>query len=189
MSYEIEYSKHAFKAKDRYGNDVFFTYVMTCSNNVDPRTPRPFFVGIGQGWEIIRKVCVLAGECESGCIRPKNRGCSPESYIRRWREILRDAPSLETTNLRLKLTMKHEELEHYLDKDNVPTDPDDKRRWDTIRDLLEPFPFSDVTTWYKEKHRSVEIPVTSYLDIERAIELQRNLREVSLLCWNIEIIL
>ena len=36
MSYEIEYSKHALKAKNKYNDDVFFTYVKICSNNVSP---------------------------------------------------------------------------------------------------------------------------------------------------------
>jgi len=197
MSYEIEYTKKAFKAhSDTYNDDVYFAYVTHASNNVDPRTPRPMLVGIGMGWEIIQKVCVLASDCESGCLQPKNRRVSPESYIRRWREVLKNAPSLDTLKyLRLKLTMKHDELKAYLDKDNVPTNPNpDKWRWDQIRELLEPFtlfssttPFAGMTTWFNEKHISVEIPVKSYEDIKRAVELESHLKEVGLLCWNIQI--
>ena len=196
MSYEIEYTKKAFKAhSDVYNEDVYFAYITTASNNVDPRTPRPHLVGIGMAWEIIQKVCGLASDCESGGIQPGNRRCSPESYIRRWREVLKAAPSLETLKyLRLKLTMKHDDLKAYLDKDNVPTDNSDKWQWDRIRELLEPFclffsttPHPNMTTWFNEKHISVEIPVKSYEDIKRAVELEGLLKEVSLLAWNIQI--
>ena len=62
MSYEIEYSKHAFKGKDQYDNDAFFTYVKTSSNNVDPRTPNPRFFKAGQAYEIIGEACKVGGE-------------------------------------------------------------------------------------------------------------------------------
>jgi hypothetical protein len=197
MSYEIEYTKKAFKAhSDVYNDDVYFAYVTHASNNVDPRTPRPMLVGIGMAWEIIQKVCVLASDCESGCLKPKNRRCSPESYIRRWREVLKAAPSLETLKyLRLKLTMKHDELKAYLDK--VPGTggtPDIFWRWSRIKELLESYslffsttPHPNMTTWFDEKHISVEIPVKSYEDIKRAVELEHLLKDVSLLCWNIQI--
>jgi hypothetical protein len=187
MSYEIEYTKKAFKAhSDTYNTDVYFAYVTHASNNVDPRTPHPMLVGIGMAWEIIQKVCVLASDCESGCLKPKNRRVSPESYIRRWREVLKTAPSLETLKyLRLKLTMKHDKLEAYLD--NVPTNPNsDKWRWDRIRELINPLS-PERTTWFDEKHTTVEIPVKSYEDIKRAVELEHLLKEASLLCWNIQI--
>lgn len=190
MSYEIEYSKRAFKAHDAtYNDEVYFAFITTASNNVDPRVPSPMLIGIGMRWEIISKVCVMASSCESGCLKPNNRRCSPESYIRRWREVLKEAVPLENIRgLRLKLTMKHDELKAYLDKDNVPTNPNpDKWRWDRIRELLEPLHLSDVSTWFNERHTSVEIPVTSYEDIKRAVELENHLKEVSLLCWNIQI--
>jgi hypothetical protein len=193
MSYEIEYTKKAYRAhSDTYNDDVYFTYVTHASNNVDPRTPHPMLVGIGMGWEIIQKVCVLASDCESGCLKPNNRSCSPESYIRRWREVLKAAPSLESfiadhRNLRLKLTMKRHELETYLDEANVPTNPNpDKWRWDRVKELLKPCPVTFIR-WFDEEHTYVEIPVKSYEDIKRAVELESHLKEVNLLCWNIQI--
>ena len=188
MSYEIEYTKKAFKAhSDTYNDDVYFAFITTASNNVDPRTPRPMLVGIGMAWEIIQKVCVLASDCESGCLKPKNRRCSPESYIRRWREVLKTAPSLENLrHLRLKLTIKYRELLAYLDEANVPTDNSDKYRWDRIKELLKGCMLNS-HTWFNEEHTSVEFSIKSYEDIKRAVELESHLKEVSLLCWNIQI--
>ena len=190
MSYEIEYTKKAYRAhSDTYNTDVFFTFCMIASNNVDPRTPHPYFIGIGQGWEIIQKVCQIAGDCESGCLQPHNRRCSPESYIRRWRQVLKDAPSLEgfanSTHLQLKLTMKRDALKAYLNSEPVVKNPD-KYRWDRISELLKGLPW-DEHKWFDEEHASVEIRVRTYADVERAMELAGHLKEVSLLCWNIEI--
>lgn len=190
MSYEIEYSKRAFKAHDAtYNDEVYFAFITTASNNVDPRVPRPMLIGIGQGWEIIKKVCVLSSSCESGCLKPNNRSCTPESYIRRWREVLKNAPSLEEllnhTRLSLELTVKQDELKAYLA--NTPTNPNpDKYQWDRIKGLLGTLPLTD-GTWFNEKHTEIEIPVKSYEDIERAVELEHLLKEQHLLCWNIQI--
>lgn len=191
MSYEIEYSKRAFKAHDAtYNDEVYFAFITTASNNVDPRVPSPMLIGTGMRWEIISKVCVMASSCESGCLKPNNRKCTPESYIRRWREVLKNAPSLEEylnhNRLSLKLTMKHDELKLYLA--SIPDNPNpDKWRWDRIRELLEPLHLSDVYTWFSANHTFVEIPVKSYEDIKRAVELEHLLKEASLLCWNIQI--
>lgn len=188
MSHEIEYSKKAFKAhSETYNTDVYFAFITTASNNVDPRILHPTLVGIGQSWEIIQKVCVLASECESGCLQPGGRRCSPETYIRRWRQVLKDAQPLETLKyLRLKLTMKAGKLREYLDKDNMPTDSTDMYRWDRIRELLGERPWS-VHKWFDEEHVCVEFPVESYKDIELTVELGNHLKEVSLLTWNIQI--
>jgi hypothetical protein len=189
MSYEIEYTKRAYRATDKYGNEAFFTYVTTCSNNVDPRTPRPFFFGTGMRWEIIRRACEFAGSCESGVWKPLNRRVSPESYIRRWREVLKNAPTLEEfldhNRMNFRLVMKNEATKTYLD--NAPTNPNpDKYRWDRIRELLEGLTFQD-SKMYNESYTSVEIPVKIYADVERAVELNNHLKEVSLLAWNMEI--
>jgi hypothetical protein len=82
--------------------------------------------------------------------------------------------------------MKHDELIAYLE--NVPTNPNpDKWRWDRIRELLEPLHLSDMNTWFNDKHTSVEIPVKTYADVERVVELAHLLKDVSLLVWNMEI--
>lgn len=189
MSYEIEYEKKAYRATNKHGEEVFFAFVTTCSNNVDPRTPRPHLIGIGRRWEIIQKVCGIAGDCESGCWKPKNRMVSPESYIRRWRKVLSEAaPSLERmTNLRLKLTMKHQELVTYLASTPDIANPD-KYRWERINELLKDRHW-DVHKWYDEGQVAVEFPIKSYEDIEKTLELESHLKEVSLLCWNIQICL
>jgi hypothetical protein len=191
MSYEIEYSKKAYKATDKYGNEVYVTYVTTCSNNVDPRTPRPFFFGAGQRWEIIKRACEFAGDCESGCWQPGNRRVSAESYIRRWRLVLKDAPPLEELlkpcGCAFRFTMKNEATRNYLNKDKAPTNPNpDRYRWDRIQGLLEGLTF-DYFKMCNETYLYVEIPVRTYADVERAIELNSHLREVSLLAWNMEI--
>lgn len=200
MSYEIEYTKKAYRAhSDTHNTDVFFAFCTIASNNVDPRIPRPFFIGIGHDWEIIQEVCQIAGDCESGCLKPHNRRCSPESYIRRWREVLRDAPSLEgfagSNNLHLKLTMKRDALKAYLKSEPVIksiaqqdhwAEQASRARWNRISELLKGLPWNE-HKWFDEEHVSVDIPVKSYADVERAVELAGHLKEVSLLCWNMEI--
>jgi hypothetical protein len=191
MSHDIEYTKKAYRAhSDKYNTDVFFAFLMHSANNVDPRTPHPYFVGIGQDWEIIQKVCGLAADCESGCLQPGGRRCRPESYIRRWREVLKNAPTLEqfvdsNPYLRLKLTMKRDALKAYLKSEPVIANPD-KYRWDRISELLKGLPWNE-HKFFDEEHVSVEIPVKSYADVQRAVELDGLLKEVSILCWNIEI--
>jgi len=188
MSYEIEYSKKAYKAhSDTYNTDVYFAYATHASNNVDPRTPRPMLVGIGMDWEIIQKVCVLASDCESGCLQPGGQRCKPESYIRRWREVLKNALPLELApHLRLKLTMKHGALLAYVKNEPAVNTNPEHYRWERITELLKGRPW-DVHTWFNEEHASVEFPIRSYEDIKSTIELESHLKEVSLLAWNIQI--
>jgi hypothetical protein len=103
--------------------------------------------------------------------------------------VLRNAPSLEgfagSTNLRLKLTMKRDALKAYLKSEPTVKNPD-KYRWDRISELLKGLSW-DEHKWFNEEHASVEIRVKSYADVERAVELAGHLKEVSLLCWNMEI--
>jgi len=190
MSYEIEYEKKAYRALDKHGEEVFFTYVTTCSNNVDPRTPRPRFFKAGRRYEIIQRACEFAGDCESGCWKPKNRWVSPESYIRRWRKVLKEAVSLEVLHGRmtLRLTMKQAELKDYLEHGgDEPINPNpDKYRWNQITELLKELPRTD-TKMYNESYTFVEIRVKTYADVERAVELESHLKEIGLLAWSMEI--
>lgn len=186
MSYEIEYSKKAYRSTDKYGNEAFVTYVTTCSNNVDPRTPRPMFFWAGQRWEIIKRACDFAGDCESGVWKPKNRWVSPESYIRNWRKVLRNALSLEVLHgrLRFKLTMKHEAFRAYLKSEpNLGME----YQWGRVKELIVGLTMEDFRR-YDQDYTSVEIPVKSYADVERAVELNEHLKKIGVLGWNMEII-
>jgi hypothetical protein len=188
MSYEIEYLKKAYKSKNKYGDDVYFTYVMTCSNNVFPRTPHPAFVAHGRGWEVIQKICGIAADCESGCWKPLNRWVSPESYIRRWRKVLKEAPPLENFapgQLSLKLTMKQQELKTMLEFPEIPGEPNKhyiKRGKELLKEINLPLVEAK---WFDETHTTLKVPIETYADVERVMELQNCLKNLNLLCWNI----
>ena len=191
MSYEIEYQKKAYKAQNSYGDEVYFTFIMTSSNNIDPRTPRPMFFANGQGYEIIQQACKFAARCESGILKPNNRDCSPESYIRRWRQVLKDATPLEqfaSNNpfFGLKLTMNKDVLRTYLEIEPAQSCPT-RCRWDRVKELLQGLSLEE-SRWFDEEHTSVFIRVKNYSDVERATALFHLLKEAKATRWNIEII-
>lgn len=56
---------------------------------VGNRRARDWGVGmIGTKAQILRQATRFAGECESGCLKPGGRDCTPEAYIGRIRRVL-----------------------------------------------------------------------------------------------------
>ena len=85
MSYEIEYSKHAYYVTDQWNDRNYLAFVKLCCNNVSPRIPRPNYFRHGRGWEVIGEACRVGASVESGCWKPKNQWIKPEEYIGQWR--------------------------------------------------------------------------------------------------------
>jgi hypothetical protein len=45
---------------------------------------------IGNAHQVMKRAVLVAGECDAGTLKPKNRDCTPEDYIRRIRRLLRE---------------------------------------------------------------------------------------------------
>lgn len=183
MSYEIEYSKHAFKSKNKYGDDAFFCYVMVCSNNVDPRTPRPMFFANGQTWNIIQQACRFGADCESGGYKPKNRWVSPESYIKNWRGVLKEAMSLEfLTNGRfveMTIAVKKEVFQATM---SAEAPKDKKYSFERLqKTLTDPRVKSEDRRWFDENLVQLSIHIKTYADVELYQELFYDMKELNLL--------
>jgi len=191
MSYEIEYTRKAIKAKNQHGDDVFLCWSTVASNNVYPRRPSPMFMANGQRWEVISKICrEIAPSCESGCWKPRNRRTTPEAYLRGWRKVLAEAETFEQflagRYVSLELEMPKAKLIAYRVTEPTATEKHSpkKYRWDRINEILSDFKLEECK-WFDEEHVKVCKQVTSYGDVELMIELQNLLSEEKLLCWRI----
>ena len=127
MSYSIEYQKKAyyFDADPSSGlsEKNFFAYHLCADNNVEPRTPSPRLVEFGWNYSVIQEVCKLAGYCEGGTLKPKNRWTSPEAYIKAWRKVLAEAKPFcmflsEFPQATLKLAVEPSKLDAFLFKND-----------------------------------------------------------------------
>ncbi len=184
MSYEIEYAKHAYKTKDKYNNDVFFSYIEIASNNVHPRIPRPVFFAEGESWKIIQRACQIGMDCESGCFKPRGRWVSPESYIRRWREVLKEAPSFEwfiqrNPHTKFEIAVKKEKFLAYLT--NSPTD-DEYSPANQIRGIIKDI-IPRERRFYDEDVLIYEVPIKTFDDVHKATSLKTYLTKDKQLYW------
>jgi len=104
MSYRIEYQWRAFLLPSSslgLSEDRFVIAIEGGNNNVcNPRTGRR-----SRSWsaclagthdQVLREAVGIAGCCEGGSLQPHGRYCTPESYIRRIRQLIAQAkPELE----------------------------------------------------------------------------------------------
>lgn len=189
MSYEIEYSKHAFQAIDRYNDKVYLAFVETCSNNVSPRTPKPRYFQHGRKYEIIGKACEVGASVESGCWKPNNRWIKPELYIRQWRQVIEEALPFdeflrEHPCARFTMTAIKEKLEQYLAKrfvDTIEHNPHEYR-YDRIKEMIKDI-VSRETTFFDHVLTEFTVAIKNYSDVEKAMELNGLLNEEKLLYW------
>src|SRR5207253_2002425 len=78
-------------------NDAFLWIVeMGSSNCFESRTGRRSrdwtCLSVGHGWNVMREVCMCAGDCEGGMIKyPGGRSCTPEKLILAYRNAARNA--------------------------------------------------------------------------------------------------
>jgi hypothetical protein len=187
MSYEIEYSKHAFKGTDHLGNEAFFTYAKTASNNVSPRTPIPRLIKAGWAYEIIGEACRIGAVVESGCWKPRNRWSTPEAYIRSWRQKLKEArPFEEFTRenplAEIEIAVRRDAFQTYLD--TPPANPN-PAGWTKIRiqELLKHGVVKEDRPFFNEKLLLLKINLRTFSDVEKAVELSQLIRDVGLLYW------
>jgi hypothetical protein len=173
MGYEIEYKKVAFKVLDKYGDEVYFTYITQASNNVSPRIPRPAFFEAGRAWEIIQQACKVGADVESGMYKPKNRWSTPESYIRAWRKTLKEALPLEdlvreNPYARLEIAVLKERFQTYLN--TAPAIKDKEYYHKRITNLIMGLACRD-KKFFDDDIRVFEIPIKSFSDVEKYKDL------------------
>ncbi len=95
MSYEIEKGKYAFKYKDKYNEDCFLCWIKIGSNNIIPRSYKPYFLIADDEYQVIKKVLDLCKDVVGGCLKPYGKWITPESYLKSWREVLKNADDFE----------------------------------------------------------------------------------------------
>jgi hypothetical protein len=104
MSYEIEYDYHAMRLSTPPDAPTrFLAAVLTGSNNTyvgKQRTRRWQVQYLGTEVQVLQQAVYFAAACEGGMCKPKGRDCAPEDYIRRIRNLLKDAPSENDTRVR-----------------------------------------------------------------------------------------
>ena len=189
MSYAIEYSKRAFYAVDQYGEKVFFTFVEVCSNNVSPRIPKPMYFHHGREYEIIGQACKVGASVESGCWKPKGRWCSPENYVKKWRQVIKESKPFDDFSekyplARLRIAVINEALDAYMERRPNVADKNNPKgyRYDRILKLIIDTE-SKETRFYDQLLNEFVIPIIKYQDVEKAIELRNLLIEEKLLYW------
>ena len=189
MSYEIEYSKHAFFVPPSI-EKVFLTYVKTCSNNVDPRTPHPRLFKAGHAYEVIGEACRVGASVESGCWKPRNRWITPEVYIRSWRRKLTEARPFEefvreNPCAQIDVAVRKDVFQTY--KDTPPANPNPAGyRKNRINDLI-----IDVARhglienehFFDQTLIVFKFSLRNYQDVVKAVELTGLLKEEELLFW------
>lgn len=173
MGYEIEYKKVAFKALDKHGDEAYFTYITQASNNVSPQIPRPAFFEAGRAWQIIQQACKVGADVESGMHKPNNRWSTPESYIRAWRKILKEARPLEdlvrgNPYARLEIAVLKDRFQTYLN--TAPANKDKEYYHKRITALIAGLACVD-KKFFDEDIRVFEISIKSFSDVEKYKEL------------------
>lgn len=104
MSYRIEYQWCAFRvdgAATGLGEDRFIVAIEGGDNNVvdtkSGRRARSWDVCmIGTASQVLKQAVLFSSSCESGCLKLNGRDTTPESYIRRIRQLI-NGPSYQTT--------------------------------------------------------------------------------------------
>ncbi len=101
MSYTLDYRRLIFKFPGRLSQPDFLAVSLVGDNNVwscdyPPKKARSWhFVAFGWPYSIIQKVCHYAGDCEGGMLTLRGRHCTPENYIKVYREALKNCLSAE----------------------------------------------------------------------------------------------
>lgn len=121
MSYSIEYEKKAFVFDSISGEKNYLIYNTMADNNVSPRVPSPNFISYGWNYQAIKEICKLAGYCEGGMLKPKNRDCSPESYVKVWRKKIAEAKPFsefrkEFPTAQFRVAVEKEQMKEFIDK-------------------------------------------------------------------------
>jgi hypothetical protein len=99
MSYRIEYQWAAFHVPGAplgLSEDRYIVAIEGGDNNcyeidTNRRTRAWDACMAGTHTQVLRQAVYYAGACEGGCLKPKGRACTPESYIRRIRRLLEGA--------------------------------------------------------------------------------------------------
>ncbi|MBE3144545.1 MAG: hypothetical protein IMZ61_11570 [Planctomycetes bacterium] len=186
MSYEIEYSKHAFFIPAPTFEKAFFTYVKTASNNVDPRTPNPRLFKAGYAYEVIGEACRVGASVESGCWKPRNRWSSPEAYIKSWRLKLKEARPFEEfvrehPCAEIEIAVVKDAFQTYLDTPPANVNPAGWTK-ERIQELIGQAVKED-RPFFNEKLLLFKINLRTYQDVKNAAELTALIKDVGLLYW------
>ena len=171
MSYEIEYSKHAYYVTDQWNDRNYLAFVKLCCNNVSPRIPRPNYFRHGRGWEVIGEACRVGASVESGCWKPKNQWIKPEEYIGQWRTTLQRARPLSEFTAkypcaRFRIAVIKKKLEPYLE--TKPEKDNDINYYETCN----PIAFEKYFKLLKENKKSNDRIMQ---DIGKAVKILYNL--------------
>lgn len=100
MSYEIEYKGEVYKDVSEKSSEPSFLLVITAGdNNVYElgnrrRSRDTYIVAYGWNYSIVQEICKRAGSCEGGGLQPGNKYMSPEDYLKRYRNKIKNAPSI-----------------------------------------------------------------------------------------------
>lgn len=105
MSYTIEYSSEVYKVPPDGGLDEnhYLLVITQGDNNVYEASGRGrgrrarsrYIISYGWNYSTIQKVCERAGYCEGGGLQPGNHWISPEAYLQRYRDKIKNAPPIE----------------------------------------------------------------------------------------------
>jgi len=136
MSYTIEYSAEVYKVPaewEQSSEDSYLLIITQGDNNVyeadNKRRARDTdIVEFGWQYSIIGKVCTRAGACEGGSLVINGRNITPEGYIKRFRDKIKDAPLI------LDFFKQAKTARFKIDPD--PESSYDKERLETYKDYI-----------------------------------------------------
>jgi hypothetical protein len=123
MSYAIEYTKRLYTLpKEKSFEQNYLALVKIGDNNCYETTTNrrvrdwQFFES-GWKYNIIKKVCDWAGECEGGSLQPRGRWTTPENYLKSWRKMFNNIQPFscflrEFTTREGIIYLKHKHMKH-----------------------------------------------------------------------------
>jgi hypothetical protein len=100
MSYTIEYKGEVYKDTQTGMSEPSYLLIITAGdNNVYEASNRrrarsTYIVAYGWTYNIIADICKYAGACEGGGLQPHNKYCTPEDYLKKYRNKIRLAPNI-----------------------------------------------------------------------------------------------
>jgi hypothetical protein len=100
MSYTIEYKGEVYKDSMTGMSEPSYLLIQTIGdNNVYEASNRrrarsTYITGYGWNYNIIADICKYAGSCEGGGLQPRNKYCTPEDYLKKYRNKIKNAPSI-----------------------------------------------------------------------------------------------
>jgi len=128
MSYTIEYKGEVYKDAQTGMSEPSYLLIQTIGdNNVYElnnrrRARSTYITGYGWNYNIIAQICKYAGACEGGGLQPMNKSMTPENYLKKYRNKIKNAPSINEFflqgrtarfQLRNDLTKEHFGYEYY----------------------------------------------------------------------------